>query len=78
MLVVVHNERLLEILPEGMSLVDTFHAADGVARQAIVGIAGILSTSQLINVRPARNHRARNHRARNHHTCNRHTCNHHV
>ena len=50
MLVVVHNERLLEILPEGMSLVDTFHAADGVARQAIVGIAGILSTSQLINV----------------------------
>ena len=49
-LVVVHNEKLLEVLPQGMSLVDTMHAADDVARQAIVGVAAMLSGRQMINI----------------------------
>ena len=49
-LITVSNERLLQILPEGMPLADAFYAADDVARQAITGVAGLLSSAQLINV----------------------------
>ena len=49
-LVVVENQKLLEILPPGMPLQETLHAADEVARHAIIGLAGILSESQLVNV----------------------------
>ena len=49
-LVVVKNERLLTTLPEDVSMVDAFEAADGVARQAIVGVSTLVGTNQLINV----------------------------
>ncbi len=49
-LVVVHNERLGQLLPPDLPLTDTMHAADEVARQAIVGVASMLASSQTINV----------------------------
>ena len=41
---------LLTLLPPEISLQDSFVAADEVARQAIVGVASLVGSSQLINV----------------------------
>ena len=49
-MVVVRNERLLGLLPPDVPLKQTLEAADEVARQAIVGVASLVSTSQMINV----------------------------
>ena len=49
-LVVVHNEKLIQILPDGLPLSDALHAADEVAAQAIVSVAAMLAASQTINV----------------------------
>ena len=49
-LVVVENERLLDLLPEGASVAEALATADDVARQAIIGVATLIGTSQLINV----------------------------
>jgi len=49
-LVVVHNEKLIQILPDGLPLRDALHAADEVAAQAIVSVAAMLAASQTINV----------------------------
>ena len=49
-LVVVQNERLLSLLPPDLPIQETLFAADEVARQAIVGVASLVASSQLINV----------------------------
>ena len=49
-LVVVQNERLLSLLPSDTPIEESMFAADEVARQAIVGVASLVATSQLINV----------------------------
>lgn len=49
-LVVVENERLLALLPAGPTVQEALDVADNVARQAILGVATLIGTSQLINV----------------------------
>ena len=43
-------DRLLEMVPEGTSITDTMRVADEVLRQAIAGVASLITSSQLINV----------------------------
>ena len=49
-LIVVSNDRLLEIVPEGMSLQDSFELADEVLRQGIVGLTDLVTKPGLVNV----------------------------
>ena len=49
-LVVIPNERLLEVVPSGTSVVDAFKYADDVLRQGIQGIADLIATPSLINL----------------------------
>ena len=49
-LVVMKNERLLTMLPPGLTVKQALHAADEIARQAIVGVASLVAANQLINV----------------------------
>lgn len=49
-LIVVSNNRLLEIVPEGMSMADSFQLADEVLRQGIVGLAELVTKPGLVNV----------------------------
>jgi cell division protein FtsZ len=49
-LVVIPNERLLEVVPGGTSVVDAFKFADDVLRQGIQGIADLIATPSLINL----------------------------
>lgn len=50
MIVVISNDRLLEIIPPGVSLADSFALADEVLRQGIVGISDIITKTGLVNV----------------------------
>jgi len=49
-LIVVANDRLLDIVPDGMSLTDSFALADEVLRQGIVGLTDLVTKPGLINV----------------------------
>jgi len=49
-LIVVSNDRLLDIVPEGMSLTDSFALADEVLRQGIVGLTDLVTKPGLVNV----------------------------
>ncbi len=49
-LVVIPNERLLEVVPSGTSVVDAFKYADDVLRQGIQGISDLIATPSLINL----------------------------
>lgn len=49
-LVVIPNQRLLEVVPSGTSVVDAFKYADDVLRQGIQGIADLIATPSLINL----------------------------
>ena len=49
-LIVVSNDRLLDIVPEGMSLSDSFALADEVLRQGIVGLTDLVTKPGLVNV----------------------------
>lgn len=49
-LVVIPNDRLLQVVPKGTSFVDAFKYADDVLRQGIQGIADLIATPSLINL----------------------------
>ena len=49
-LVVIPNERLLEVVPSTTGVVDAFKYADDVLRQGIQGIADLIATPSLINL----------------------------
>jgi cell division protein FtsZ len=49
-LVTVSNDKLLEIVPDGMPLQDAFSIADEILRQGIMGISEIIAKPGLINV----------------------------
>jgi len=49
-LIVVSNDKLLEVAPSGMALNDAFACADDILRQGIVGISEIITKPGLINV----------------------------
>lgn len=49
-LVVIPNERLLEVVPSSTGVVDAFKYADDVLRQGIQGIADLIATPSLINL----------------------------
>ncbi len=49
-LVVIPNDRLLQIAPRGTSIVDAFKYADEVLRQGIQGISDLIATPSLINL----------------------------
>ena len=49
-LIVVSNDRLLEIVPDGMSMTDSFALADEVLRQGIVGLTDLVTKPGLVNV----------------------------
>jgi cell division protein FtsZ len=49
-LIVVSNDRLLDIVPAGMSLQDSFALADEVLRQGIVGLTDLVTKPGLVNV----------------------------
>jgi len=49
-LIVVSNERLLQIVPDGMSLADSFLLADEILRQGIVGLTDLITKPGLVNV----------------------------
>jgi cell division protein FtsZ len=49
-LIVVSNDKLLEIVPEGVPLQDAFSMADEILRQGIMGISDIVVKPGLINV----------------------------
>ena len=49
-LVVIPNDRLLQVVPKGTPLVEAFKYADDVLRQGIQGISDLIATSSLINL----------------------------
>jgi cell division protein FtsZ len=49
-LIVILNERLMEVLGEDISMRDAFRAADGVLHNAVAGIAEIINCPGLVNV----------------------------
>ena len=49
-LIVVANDRLLDIVPEGFSMSDSFALADEVLRQGIVGLTDLVTKPGLVNV----------------------------
>jgi cell division protein FtsZ len=49
-LIIVSNDKLLEIIPEGTPLTKAFSVADDVLRQGVVGISEIIIRPGLINV----------------------------
>jgi len=49
-LIVVSNDKLLEIVPDGVPLQDAFSMADEILRQGITGISDIVMKPGLINV----------------------------
>ena len=49
-LIVVSNDRLLDIVPPGMSLADSFALADEILRQGIVGLTDLVTKPGLVNV----------------------------
>ena len=49
-LIVVSNDKLLEIVPENTPLTDAFLVADDILRQGVVGISEIIIKPGLVNV----------------------------
>lgn len=49
-LIVIPNDKLLETLPKGVSIVDAFHKADEVLRFGIQGISDIIAYPTMINL----------------------------
>lgn len=49
-LVVIPNDRLLQVVPKGTSMVEAFRVADDVLRQSIQGISDLIVTPSLINL----------------------------
>ena len=49
-LVVIPNDRLLQVVPKNTPIVDAFKYADDVLRQGIQGIADLIATPSLINL----------------------------
>lgn len=49
-MIVVPNQRLLEVLDEDISMAEAFHAADGVLHSAVAGIAEIINNPADVNV----------------------------
>lgn len=49
-IVVIPNDKLLEALPENVSMIDALKFADDTLRQGICGIADLISTPALINL----------------------------
>lgn len=49
-LIVIPNQRLLSVVDKGTPLVDAFKVADDVLRQAVQGIADLVTTPGLVNV----------------------------
>jgi cell division protein FtsZ len=49
-LIVIPNQRLMDVIDKKMSLVDAFKVADSVLGQAVGGISEIITTAGLINV----------------------------
>ena len=49
-LVVIPNDRLLQVVPKGTPVVDAFKYADDVLRQGIQGISDLIATPSLINL----------------------------
>jgi cell division protein FtsZ len=49
-LVVIPNDRLLQVVPKGTSMVEAFRVADEVLRQSIQGISDLIVTPSLINL----------------------------
>jgi cell division protein FtsZ len=47
--IAIPNDKLLAILPQGTSFVEAFRTADDILRQAVQGIADIITTPGLIN-----------------------------
>lgn len=49
-IIVLSNDRLLDIIPEGTPINRAFEAADDILRQGVVGISDIITKTGLINV----------------------------
>lgn len=49
-LIVIPNQRLMDVIDRKMTLVEAFKVADGVLGQAVTGIAEIITTPGLVNV----------------------------
>src|SRR4029079_2613615 len=49
-LIVIPNQRLMDVVDKKMTLVEAFHVSDSVLWQAVRGIADIITTPGLINV----------------------------
>jgi len=49
-LIVIPNQRLMDVIDRKMTLVEAFKIADGVLSQAVTGIAEIITTPGLVNV----------------------------
>ena len=49
-LIIVLNEKLMEVLGDDISMEDAFHAADDVLHNAVAGIAEIINNPGLVNV----------------------------
>jgi cell division protein FtsZ len=49
-LIVIPNQRLMDVVDKKMTLVEAFHVSDSVLWQAVRGIADIITTAGLINV----------------------------
>jgi len=49
-LIVIPNQRLMDVIDRKMTLIEAFKVADGVLGQAVTGIAEIITTPGLVNV----------------------------
>ncbi|MBQ2712586.1 MAG: cell division protein FtsZ [Clostridia bacterium] len=49
-LVIIPNDKLLQVLPKGISIVDAFRTADEVLRQSIQGISDLIVQPAMINL----------------------------
>lgn len=49
-LIAIPNDRLLQVLERGVSMVDAFHIADDVLRQGVQGVCDLITTPGLINL----------------------------
>src|SRR3989344_36541 len=49
-LIIIPNQRLMDVIDRKMTLVEAFKVADGVLAQAVGGIADIITTPGLVNV----------------------------
>ncbi|MFA5928338.1 MAG: cell division protein FtsZ [Candidatus Margulisiibacteriota bacterium] len=49
-LIVIPNDKLLQVVPKGTTLVDSFKIADDVLKQGVKGIAELITTNAMINL----------------------------